>query len=58
MIATSRVGRVTSASHCHVGSSPVSMSTSAHLTFAPNRLAARNHGAMFASSSKRVTTSS
>ena len=34
-IATSRVGLVIRLSHCQVGSSPVSMSTSAHLTLAP-----------------------
>ena len=35
VIATKRVGRVISPSHCQVGTSPVSMSTSAHLTLAP-----------------------
>ena len=56
--ATRRVGPVTRPSHWKVGSSPVSMSTSAHFVLAPYRSAARNHGAMFASSSSRVTTTS
>ena len=56
VIATRRVGLVIRLSHCHVGNSPVSMSTSAHFTLAPYRFAARSHGAMLASSSSRVTT--
>jgi len=57
-IATSRVGLVIRFSHCQAGNSPVSISTSAHLTLAPYRLAALSHGAMLASSSRRVTTTS
>src|ERR1700738_2155227 len=44
--ATSRVDLLIKLSHCHVGNSPVSISTSAHLTLAPYRWAARSHGAM------------
>ncbi|SKU61288.1 Uncharacterised protein [Mycobacteroides abscessus subsp. abscessus] len=56
--ATRRVGLVIKDSHCQDGRSPDSISTSAHLTLAPYRLADRSHGCTLASSSSLDTTSS
>jgi hypothetical protein len=54
--ATSRVRSVSSSSYCQSGSSPVSMSTSAHRTTMPISSAICSQGRMLASWSSRLTT--
>jgi hypothetical protein len=56
--ATRRVRGLMSSSYCQVGSSPVSMSTSAHRTTAPTCSASCTQGRMLASWSRRLTTTS